>query len=146
MPSVAPALAISVWQAGSPWFEAYAGWMDPETETTPVGFSSLFDLASLTKLFTATAFLRLANDFKFELDDAVVKAIPEFCQGGPRGIDGGQDPLTWQPGPMPAGREHETVDPSAVTFRQLLTHSSGLAPWHSLSSRRWSRAAAARCA
>ena len=132
VPSVTPALAISVWQAGSPWFEAYAGWMDPETETTPVGFSSLFDLASLTKLFTATAFLRLANDFKFELDDAVVKVIPEFGQGGPRGIDGGQDPLTWQPQPMPAGREHETVDPSAVTFRQLLTHSSGLAPWHSL--------------
>ena len=132
VPSVAPALAISVWQAGSPWFEAYAGWMDPETETTPVGFSSLFDLASLTKLFTATAFLRLANDFKFDLDDAVVKAIPEFGRSGPRGIDGGQDPLTWRPEPVPRGREHETVDPSAVTFRQLLTHSSGLAPWHSL--------------
>jgi CubicO group peptidase (beta-lactamase class C family) len=132
VPSVAPALAISVWQAGAPWFEAYAGWMDPQTETTPVGFASLFDLASVSKLFTATAFLRLANDFKVDLDDPVVKVIPEFGAGGPRGIDGGQDPLTWQPLPAPAARERETVEPSAVTFRQLLTHTGGLAPWHSL--------------
>jgi len=132
VPSVAPALAVSVWQAGSPWFEAYAGWMDPQTHETPVGFSSLFDLASLTKLFTATAFLRLANDFKLELDDPLVKIIPEFGASGPRGVDGGQDPLTWEMLPTPAGRESWTIDPAPVTYRQLLTHSSGLAPWHSI--------------
>ena len=47
-PTVAPAVAVSVWQAGAPWFEAYAGWVDPETETTAVGFRTLFDLASLS--------------------------------------------------------------------------------------------------
>ncbi len=132
VPSVAPALALSVWQAGSPWFEACAGWVDPEAETTPVGFSSLFDLASLSKLFTATAFLRLANDFKLDLDDPVVKIIPEFGAGGARGIDGGQDPLTWEMLPTPAAQADWMVDPTAVTFRQLLTHSSGLAPWRSV--------------
>ena len=69
VPGVAPALAISVWSAGSPWFEAYAGWVDPDVETTAVGFRTLFDLGSLSKVFTATAFLRLANDFKVDVDD-----------------------------------------------------------------------------
>jgi CubicO group peptidase (beta-lactamase class C family) len=132
VPSVAPALAISVWQAGAPWFEAYAGWLDPETETSPVGYSSLWDLASVTKLFTATALLRLANDFKLDLDDPVAGFIPELAKGGDRSVDGGQDPLTWEQLPAPPGREDWTVEPSTVTYRQLLTHTSGLAPWHSV--------------
>ena len=130
VPSVAPAIAVSVWQAGAPWFEAYAGWVDPEAETTPLGFRSLFDLASLTKLFTSTALLRLANDFKLELDDPVGTLSPEFVASGPRGVDGGVDPLTWLRLPTPAGREAWEVDPAGVTWRRVLTHTSGLAPWH----------------
>lgn len=130
VPSVAPALGISVWQAGAPWFEAYAGWVDPETETTAVGFRSLFDLASLSKLFTATAVLRLANDYKLDLDDPVGGLIPEFTASGPRGVDGGVDPLAWEPLPTHPGREGWEIDPAGVTWRQVLTHSSGLAPWH----------------
>jgi CubicO group peptidase (beta-lactamase class C family) len=132
VPAVAPALAISVWQAGAPWYEAYAGWVDPEEHTTKVGFRSLFDLASLTKLFTATALLRLANDFKLDLDDPLVGVVPEFGAGGPRSVDGGQDPLTWEPLPVPPERADWTVDPATVTYRQLLTHTSGLAPWRSI--------------
>jgi CubicO group peptidase (beta-lactamase class C family) len=130
VPDVAPALAVSVWQAGAPWFEAYAGWVDPEVQTTPVGFRSLFDLASVSKIFTATALLRLANDFKLDLDDPVGRTLPEFAANGPRGVDGGVDPLTWKPLPTPAGREGWAVDPEGVTWRRVLTHSSGLAPWH----------------
>ncbi len=130
VPAVAPAVAVSVWQAGAPWFEAYAGWVDPGTETTSVGFHTRFDLASLSKLFTATAFLRLANDFKIELDDPVGKLIPEFAESGPRGVDGGVDPMTWEPLPTPAGREQWDVDPEGATWRRVLTHTSGLAPWH----------------
>ncbi len=132
VPSVAPALAVSAWQAGSPWYEAYAGWRDPERETDPVGYRSLWDLASISKLFTATAFLRLSADFKLELDDPVVGVLPELGEGGPRGVDGGQDPLSWEPLPTPPERTGWSVDPATVTFRQLLTHTSGLAPWHSL--------------
>ena len=132
VPSVAPALAISVWQAGAPWYEAYAGWVDPEERTTKVGFRSLFDLASLTKLFTATALLRLASDFKLDLDDPITGVVAEFGAIGPRGVDGGQDPLTWEPLPVPPERASWTVDPAAVTYRQLLTHTSGLAPWRSI--------------
>jgi CubicO group peptidase (beta-lactamase class C family) len=129
VPAVAPAVAISVWQAGAPWFEAYAGWLDPETEMTRVGSSSLFDVASLSKLFTATAFLRLASDSRVDLDDPVAGLLPEFGAGGPRSVDGGTDPLTWAPLPVPLGREDWRIDPARVTWRQVLTHSSGLAPW-----------------
>ena len=131
LPSVAPALAISVWQAGAPWYEAYGGWLDPETRTTRAGFSTAWDLASVSKLFTATALLRLANDFKLDLDDPVVEVIPELG-AGPRGVDGGQDPLSWELLPVPAERAEWTVDPARVTYRQLLTHTSGLAPWRAL--------------
>ena len=130
VPVVAPAVAVSVWQAGTPWFEAYAGWVDPETSSGEVGFHTLFDLASLSKLFTSTALLRLANDFKVDLDDPVGTLIPEFAASGPRGVDGGEDPLAWEPLPTPVGREDWEVDPGRVTWRRVLTHSSGLAPWH----------------
>lgn len=132
VPSVAPALAISVWSSGAPWYEAYCGWVDPESEARQVGFDSLFDLASVSKLFTATAFLRLANDFRVDVDDAVVSVIPEFGTSGPRGVDGGQEPLSRQLLPTPAGREAWSIDPTTVTHRQLLTHTSGLAPWRSI--------------
>lgn len=132
VPSVAPALAISVWVSGSPWYEAYAGWVDPEVQEHRVGFDTLFDLASVSKLFTATAILRLGGDFKVDLEDPVVKVIPEFGASGPRGIDGGQEPLSRRLLPAPRGRADELVDPAAVTYRQLLTHTSGLAPWRSL--------------
>jgi len=132
VPSVAPALALSVWVSGAPWFEAYLGWLDPDSETTEAGFSTLFDLASVSKLFTATAFLRLASDSRVDIDDPVVSIIPEFGAGGPRAVDGGQEPLSRRSLPTPADREGWTVDPSSVTFKQLLTHSSGLAPWRSV--------------
>ena len=132
VPSVAPAFAISVWSAGAPWYEAYAGWVDPETQERRVGFDTLFDLASVSKLFTATALLRLGGDFKVDLDDPVVKIIPEFGASGPRGIDGGQEPLSRHHLAPPAERADERVDPEAVTFRQLLTHTAGLAPWRSV--------------
>lgn len=132
VPSVAPVLALSVWQSGAPWYEAYSGWLDPETRAIPAGYSTLFDLASVSKLFTATAFLRLANDFKVSIDDPVVKRIPEFGASGPRPVDGGQEPLSRALLPTPEGRAGWTVDPATVTFKQLLTHTGGLAPWRSV--------------
>jgi CubicO group peptidase (beta-lactamase class C family) len=129
VPSVAPALALSVWQDGTPSLEAYAGWVDPEAERMPVGFSTLWDLASLTKLFCATALLRLAADARLDLEAPVVSLIPELGEGGLRPVDGGEDPMRWEPLPTPLGREAWVVDPTTVTVRQLLTHTSGLAPW-----------------
>ncbi|MFO1540115.1 MAG: serine hydrolase, partial [Chloroflexota bacterium] len=46
--------------------------------------------------------------------------------------DGGQEPITRVMLPTPPERRWWTVDPAAVTLRQLLSHTSGLAPWRSL--------------
>ena len=70
-------------------------------ERIPMARETVFDLASLTKvLATTTAFLRLVEQGAVALDDPVAKVLPHFAE-----------------------REKE-----AVTFRHLLTHSSGLKP------------------
>ncbi|GGJ60244.1 serine hydrolase domain-containing protein [Virgibacillus salexigens] len=61
---------------------------------------TIFDMASISKLFTATAVMQLWDQGIFELDDPVAEYIPEF-----------------------AVNEKEEV-----TIRQLLTHTSGFAP------------------
>lgn len=99
----------------------------PDREVTP---ETLFDLASLTKLFTATAFLRLVDQGRVELDTPVAQVIPEFA--GTRPIAGTEDPLartSIPPDPRWAGR---TVDAGTVTFRHLLTHTGGLPAWRSV--------------
>jgi CubicO group peptidase (beta-lactamase class C family) len=66
----------------------------------PVVTETPFDLASLTKIFAGTALLSLFDERRFALDDSIVSLIPEF---------GGHD----------ARRK-------SVTFRHLLSHTSGL--------------------
>ena len=66
----------------------------------PVISETPFDLASLTKIFAGTALLALFDERRFALDDSIVSLIPEF---------GGHD----------ARRK-------SVTFRHLLSHTSGL--------------------
>ncbi len=70
-------------------------------ERIPMARETVFDLASLTKvLATTTAFMRLVEQGAVALDDPVAKVLPHFAE-----------------------RDKETV-----TFRHLLTHSSGLKP------------------
>ncbi|MFV2064277.1 MAG: serine hydrolase domain-containing protein [Chloroflexota bacterium] len=132
VPSVAPALALCVWQDGQPVFDIHGGWIDPAAPGRPVHGEAMFDLASVSKLFTATAFLGLVSEGSVALDDAVVSVLPEFGEGGARRVDGGQEPLSRRLLPVPADRRDWTVDPSVVTFRQLLSHTSGMAPWRSI--------------
>ena len=62
---------------------------------------TIFDIASISKLFTVTAAMKLYEQGKFKLDDPVARYIPEFAEEGKE----------------------------KVTIRQLMTHTSGLAPW-----------------
>lgn len=62
---------------------------------------TIFDIASISKLFTVTAAMKLYEQGKFKLDDPVARYIPEFAAEGKE----------------------------KVTIRQLMTHTSGLAPW-----------------
>ncbi|MDX2160810.1 MAG: serine hydrolase domain-containing protein [bacterium] len=127
--TVFPACALVVIQDGQPVLSNAWGWVDPETRQHPCTPQTWFDLASLTKLFTVTAFLEHVAAGRVQLDDPVIRILPEFGAGGERGIDGGIDPHTKQPHPTRDDLIGRTVDPASVTFRHLLTHTSGLAAW-----------------
>ena len=66
----------------------------------PMQKDEIFDMASVSKLFTAVAIMQLWDESKFKLDDPVAKYLPQF------GVHGKED----------------------VTIRQLLTHTSGFRP------------------
>lgn len=132
VPGVAPAMALTIVHQGELAYEAAFGWLDPETECLPSTPDTRFDLASVSKLFTATAFLSYVSAGRLRLDDAISGLIPEFAASGPRAVDGGQNPFTREMNPVPFDRADWRIPPSSVTFRQLLTHTSGLAPWRSI--------------
>jgi len=71
-------------------------------QKTPMELETIFDLASLTKpLATTVAIMILVNEKKLRLDDKLTRIIPMF------GVFG----------------------KNLTTFRQLLSHSSGLPAW-----------------
>ncbi len=96
--SVCAAAVLHVRQDGDIIFEH--AWGRKAPNAGPVSVDSIFDLASLTKLFVGAALLALYDQRRVALDDPVVSVLPEF---------GGVD------------RRRRLV-----TFRHLLTHTSGL--------------------
>jgi CubicO group peptidase (beta-lactamase class C family) len=96
--SVFTCAVARVYVHGEIAFECAIGTLRPDGPKTAA--DSIFDLASLTKLFSGTALLALFDRRAFALDDPIVTVIPEF-----------------------AGRDMRRAQ---VTFRQLLTHASGL--------------------
>ena len=100
-----------------------------DIEGTPATPDTLFDLGSLTNLFTTTAFLSLVSTGRITLQTPLVEVIPEFGRIAPRPIDGGRDPLSKMALPTAAPLIGQTVDPAEVTFFHLLTHTSGLPAW-----------------
>ncbi len=82
------------------WSKQY-GYADlaKKIPTTP---STAYRIASLTKLFTATAIMQLRDAGKLQLDDPVTKYVPWFHLNDP-----------YQDSPV-------------ITIRHLLTHTSGL--------------------
>lgn len=73
---------------------------DEMLHPVPMTKNTIFDLASVSKLFTATAVMQLWDEGKLELDAPVAKYLPKFAANGKQN----------------------------VTVRELLTHTSGLAP------------------
>ncbi|MCY3834051.1 MAG: serine hydrolase [Chloroflexi bacterium] len=132
LPGTFPALSICVIHRGAMVWQDAWGWIDPESQNLRVTIDSLFDLASVTKLIVETSFLVLAETGAIGLDNRLVEVLPEFGRLNPRAIAGGQDPHTRRLLPVEAPFGGMTVDPSAVTFRHLLTHTSGLPPWRAV--------------
>jgi CubicO group peptidase (beta-lactamase class C family) len=64
----------------------------------PVAPDTVFELASVTKQFTATAIMKLVEEGKIKLDDPIIKYLP-------------RSPRKW----------------NGITVRHLLTHTAGLA-------------------
>ena len=57
VPRIAPAAQLVVRWRGEPVLERSYGWLDPGARLHPVDATTLFDLASLSKLFVATTFM-----------------------------------------------------------------------------------------
>ncbi|MGN6753125.1 MAG: serine hydrolase domain-containing protein [Intrasporangium sp.] len=81
-------------------------WADATTELpredwVPIREDTIFDLASVSKLFTSLAVVQLVEEGRLGLDTRVATVLPEFATAGK----------------------------GAVTVRQLLTHTSGLTAW-----------------
>ncbi len=101
-----------VMRRGELAFAETAGKADVE-RNRPMRPDTIFRIYSMTKPLTSTAIMMLYEEGRFQLDDPISKFIPAFANprvyaGGSRGkIDS-----------VPAERE--------ITFRDLLTHTSGL--------------------
>lgn len=160
---VFPAAAVTAVYDGEVRLNAAWGVIDPDAGRYPVQPDTLFDLASITKVFTVTALLSLMRSHNLGLDMALALVVPEFAEGGPRPIDGGQDPHSKLQLPTPPGSEGRTVNPMCVRLRDVITHTSGIAPWRDVfnaagpvpappdqpdpvtRAERWSNALAALC-
>lgn len=81
------------------WSKGF-GWADVANKK-PVTEKTLFRIASISKLFTATALLILRDEGKLQLDDPVVRHLPWFS-------------VKQEPGTPP------------VLIKHLITHTSGL--------------------
>lgn len=79
----------------------------PRDQWVPMRRDTIFDMASVSKLFTSIAVVQLIEEGRVELEAAVADYLPEFAA---------------------AGKE-------AVTIRHLLTHTSGFVSWLPLYSK-----------
>ncbi len=128
LPRLFPAAQVAIRQGGELLFARPFGYLDPDLY--PVQLETRFDLASITKLYTATACMTLVETGALQLEQPVSTLLSEFQ--GSRPICPYEDPL--RPGEWLAvetGGEN-LILPEQVTLRQLLTHSSGLPAWRPL--------------
>lgn len=127
--TVTPVAQLVVRQNGVVQIEAAYGWLDPETRQQPAQVDTRFDMASVSKLFTVAAFMTLVEEGRVSLDQTVKTVLPDF--DGLRPIQPYENPL--KPGALVnVPGEVATADAGRVTFRQLLTHTSGLPAWRPL--------------
>jgi len=78
-----------------------AGTELPEDQKVPMRPDTIFDMASVSKLFTSIAVMQLVEAGKVDTDEPVATYLPEF------GVNGKE----------------------SITVAQLLTHTSGLVSW-----------------
>lgn len=92
----APGVSVAVYRAGNIVYAKATGMADLD-HRLPLTTRSVFDIASMSKQFTAMAVVLLTEDGKLSLDDPITKYIPEVDTGG-----------------------------ATITIRELLQHTSGI--------------------
>lgn len=120
-----PSCSLAVLYKGQPVAHGAGG----ESEGHAACTGTLFDIASISKLFTTTVFLRLVSSGLVGLDDPLYTVLPAFAQSGSRPVEGGQDPHSLKRQALETEVAGQSVDPRRVTFWHLLTHTSGLPAW-----------------
>ena len=105
-------LVALVWRPGQPIRTIAIGRRDVGRDL-PVTRDTIFRIASATKPITTVAALTLLDEGRFGLDDPITRVAPEL--GNLRVLEDPEGPLNHT---VPAVR--------AITFRDLLTHRSGL--------------------
>lgn len=78
----APGLAVGVWRPGAEPYFAARGVADPVSGAAMTG-DEHFRIGSITKTFSVTAILQLADEGRLSLDDPVGRYLP-FVPGGDR--------------------------------------------------------------
>ena len=86
----------------------------PRDQWVPMRDDTIFDMASVSKLFTSIAVIQLVEEGEVDLESPVAAYLPEFAANGKE----------------------------AMTVRQLLTHTSGFTSWLPLWSKYPDQAAA----
>lgn len=107
-----PGAVAAVADIGGTLYHGAFGWSDPERRD-PLTDSAVFRLASMTKLITAVAVMRLVDAGRLALDHPLTRYLPEFSAVEVLdGFDGG------------VPRLRTPVRPPTV--REVLSHCSGL--------------------
>jgi len=128
--TLTPAAQIAVRHKGQLVWSQAAGYLDPMDTTRPTTESTRFDMASVTKLFASTAFMCLVERKLAALDQPVCQVLEGFA--GLRPIRAYEDPM--KPGEFVdvSGQVQQSVDAATITFRDILSHNSGLPAWRPL--------------
>lgn len=97
--------------------EAFGSALKTGLSQTPMELATKFDIASLTKLFTTTALLKLASEGQLDLEMPLIS----IADGGVATLLGAQE----------AAKKQRLTDLlENVTLRALLTHQSGIHYWY----------------
>ncbi len=122
-----PAAQIAIRARGEVVYENAFGYLDPDTRARPTQHDTRFDFASVSKLFTVTAFMTFVEQGRVALDQPVCEILPPFT--GARPIEPYPDPL--HPGQFVqvVSTTPPRAEASRVTFRHLLAHNAGLPAW-----------------
>jgi CubicO group peptidase (beta-lactamase class C family) len=126
---ITPAAQLVVRHHGNVVFSESLGWLDPETREHSTQTDTLFDMASVSKLFTVAVFMTLVEEGRVALEGRLRDVLPEFS--GVRPIQPYEDPLSSK-GMVTVSESDGVVDAGRITFRDLLTHTSGLPAWRPL--------------